>query len=163
MSPEHTKAIAASLRSLATRFEGEDWEYTRDIGDLRPIRYGSRWAGVKSALLTLASSDRSASALRKAIGVGRWRVALAHLKADGRRPDGVLDNGSIITHWEEHGEYLQLVQPAVGEIVAEIMTEHHDLALVQALAGEIMRIQGRYAAGLVQSGELPPIEEYEAR
>lgn len=74
--------------------------------------------------------------------LGRWRMFLHCLHLDPHLPDGTLDGGNIITIWAETGEYLQLVQPSVGEKIADVIAAHPDLPEVKALADEIMRVAG---------------------
>ena len=144
MSREHVQAMGDLLRRVATHHADQDWEYTRDLGDLRPLHFGSRWPSIRTALRYLVHGT-SLFPNNPEMRPPRWQMARAALRSYDTRPDGALDNGCVITIWEETGEYLQLVQPSVGEIVAQIMIDHPDLPLVQALAGEIDRINERYA------------------
>jgi len=73
-------------------------------------------------------------------------MARAEIRSYDSLPDGVLDGGSIITHWEETGEYLQYVQPSVGALLADLMDAHPELPEVQAIAAEMKRINDDYGA-----------------
>lgn len=146
MSREHVQAMGDLLRRYATHFADEDWRYTRDLGSLESLRYGDGRDSLRTRIgMAIRSMLRRPTELESIIRVPRWRIATSHLRRRRHLPDGQLDDGCILTVWEEQGEYIQLVQPSVGEIVAQIMIDHPDLPLVQALAGEIDRINERYA------------------
>jgi hypothetical protein len=137
-------AMADQLRQYATHFAPRDWDYTRDVGDLRPLHHGSRWPHVKRALRYLAEGCSSIFPEEPKMRPGRWAMAKAALRGYDTEPDGVLDGGCIITIWEETGEYLQYVQPTVGALVADLMDAHPDLPEVQAVAAEMKRVNDRY-------------------
>jgi hypothetical protein len=138
---------ADQLRQYATHFAMRDWRYTRDTGDLVAIRYDGRNDSLKFRLrMALRSLYKKRAEWEKPFGVSRWRMFKAHLRRDDHMPDGVLDNGGVIVHWEETGEYLQYVQPSVGALFADLMDAHPDLPEVQAIADEMKRINDDYAA-----------------
>lgn len=76
----------------------------------------------------------------------RWRLLYARmtLKTEKSFPDGGLQDGSILTQWEEDGEYIQLVQPSVGVLVANFLLEDPDNPHAVLIAAEISRIRARY-------------------
>lgn len=137
-------AWADQLRQYATHFAPRDWNYTRDLGDLRPIHYGRRWPSIKSALRYLFRGCAEIFPEEPSMRPSRWAMARAALRSYDSEPDGVLDGGSIITHWEETGEYLQYVQPSVGALLADLMDAHPDLPEVRAIADEMKRINDNY-------------------
>lgn len=144
--PATTSAVretAAELRAYATHFAERDWRYTRDLGSLREIRYASGFD---------ALHNRIRRALRDLFGhqpgwfkVNRFRSAWWTLERDKNLPDGVLDGGNIITHWEETGEYLQYVQPTVGALIADWLDAEPENPHAQLVAAEMRRIQDAYA------------------
>ena len=84
------------------------------------------------------------------LSVSRWRMAAVLLVREKNLPDGILDEGNIITHWEETGEYLQYVQPSVGTLIAEWMLAEPTNQHAQAVAAEMRRIQDAYVARLTE-------------
>lgn len=74
----------------------------------------------------------------------RWGMFAYVLKRDNALPDGWLADGKIIVHWEEDGEYLQLVQPSVGSLLADFLTEEPDHPHAQKIITEIDRIRKAY-------------------
>lgn len=142
--------FADQLRQYATHFAPRDWNYTRDVGDLRMFHVREVRRGARQAFkyATRGVDD---------IGLGetpsRWGMVRAALRGIRSHPDGVLDNGGIVTHWEETGEYLQYVQPSVGALLADLMDAHPDLPEVQAIADEMKRINDAYGER-VAAGEV---------
>ncbi len=106
---------ADQLRQYATHFAPRDWNYTRNTGKLEAIRYSYAedlfWGRVRCAIHWLV---RKQPEFAKGWGPNRFQMARHALHRNEHMPDGVLNGGSIITHWEEDGEYLQYVQPTVG-------------------------------------------------
>lgn len=149
MSEQRVHDFADQLRRYATHFAPQDWDYTRDTGDLRPLHYGSRLPSIKQAVNYLL---RGTHEIGVDFRVSRLAMARAALRGYNTEPDGVLDGGAIITHWEETGEYLQYVQPSVGELLADLMDAHPDLPEVQAIADEMKRINDRYAERIAAEG-----------
>ena len=74
----------------------------------------------------------------------RWGMFTYVLKRDNALPDGSLADGKIIVHWEEDGEYLQLVQPSVGSLLADFLTEEPEHPHAQKIIKEIERIRKAY-------------------
>lgn len=167
-----------TLHLYATHFSLHDWDYTRDVGDLTHIRYRRDTTGYNHPVRRAARTARTLARqwtrptrmdgmLR--LGRGslkgdtRWERAkdaaaqvratmTVGLRTDDNLPDGVLDNGNVITFWEETGEYIQMVQPSVGELVAQFLIEHPDHPHARMIAAEIARIQGRYTERLNDAG-----------
>lgn len=148
---ETVHAMADQLRQYATHFAPRDWDYTRDLGDLKAIRYDDDLR-VRIRMAFRALFRVRPDSLARVIKVSRWRMFRAHLRRDKHLPDGVLDGGRILTHWEETGEYLQYVQPSVGALLAGLMDAHPDLPEVQAIATEMKRINDRYGDRLAEEG-----------
>lgn len=152
--------FADQLRQYATHFERRDWQYTRD-NTIKHIRLEGDWSGYDNPVRRLWRCLRDfvtrAPKWERDLGFGgfAWKHPIAHTKAtlqtQTHLPDGVLDNGGIITHWEETGEYLQYVQPSVGELIADLMEAHPDLPEVQAVAIEMKRINDDYGRRINES------------
>lgn len=139
------------LHALATHFSPRDWEYTR-IHTIKHIRYDDDNKGY----------NRLDKRIRRAVGAlfepkhgffhGKgwdWRFRFAYarvqLRLDANLPDGVLNGGSIISHWEEDGEYLQMVQPSVGELLAEFLCAEPDNPHAVKIIAELDRLRAGYA------------------
>lgn len=147
---------ARALREYASHHDSSGWDYTR-AHTIKHIRYRGDYAGRNHPLRRvrrwLSGFLPRTSTTRQMLGMSRWwnwrhpivsgRVAL---RTDPHLPDGVINNGSVVAYWEEDGEYLQMVQPSVGILLADLMDAHPDLPEVQAIAGELQRIADRYAA-----------------
>jgi hypothetical protein len=66
------------------------------------------------------------------------------LKRDNNEPDGVLDDGNIITFWEETGEYLNMIQPTVGTLVADFILENPTNPHAIKINKELDRLRKNY-------------------
>ena len=147
------REMARELREYATCFVPRDWNYTRNLGDLNSIRFNyeldRRTVRVKRAVRWLFRGKTPS-----AWGLGpQWRMALYALRRDRHLPDGVLDGGSILTYWEETGEYLQYVQPSVGVMIADWMDAEPDSLHARRIAAEMWRIQDAYAKRIAHTQE----------
>jgi len=161
MTDKTVHKYAQQLRDYATHFAMRDWEYTRNITVKRlytesfkvrlldTVKWGWRGA-VKRTRRRIPLWERE---LNEAGGkVSWWRMTEAHWRYHNHLPDGMLDQGNILTHWEETGEYLQYVQPSIGALLADLMDNHPDLPEVQAIAVEMERIQKDYARRAKEAG-----------
>lgn len=153
---------AQALREYADHFEHRDWDYTRKH-DIKRIRlrgefsgYDHPWRRFKRWADDYNPFRKRDSWCREAGFELAWKHPIIHatvgLGTDRNVPDGVLDGGGIITHWEEIGEYLQMVQPSVGSLLADLMDAHADLPEVQIIAVELKRIADRYSERLAVEG-----------
>lgn len=149
LSPAQVREQARLLRAYAEHFVSDPWVYTRDLGNLVDIRRdhpSDRLPGrVRSSLRYLTARPDE---WEKQLGVNRFRMAAHVLRRRRNLPDGVLDGGAVITMWEETGEYLQLVQPSVGSLLADLLEAHPELPHAQAIAAELLRITQTYEASL---------------
>lgn len=155
MNDETVHAMADQLRQYATHFEQRDWDYTRHT-KIRHIRYEGDWSGYDHPLRRLRrflGHFRPEKPFWATVYGTRWFAwrhpiitARTWLRTEPHHPDGHLDNGGVIVHWEETGEYLQYVQPSVGALLADLMDAHPDLPEVEALAAEMKRINDAYGA-----------------
>ena len=148
-------AYADQLRQYATHFEHRDWCYSRDLGDLQAFRYDrpeDRLPGrIKQSLYWLFRRTRD---WERQVGFVGWRHRLGMtrfaLRRDSHLPDGWIEAMGVFTTWEETGEYLQYVQPTVGELLADLMDAHPDLPEVQAIADEMKRINDDYGRRIAE-------------
>lgn len=149
MTDQHSTSTDAArlLRLLATHFVFRDWNYTR-LTDIDHIRYRTVHPG--QHLHERIAAAAGALLRRKTYGAPWWRLdirfacARSALRRDPNRPDGVLDGGTIITFWEETGEYLQLVQPSVGALLADWLLAEPDNEHAQAILTELNRLRDNY-------------------
>lgn len=146
------RSRAAELRDYAGHFSPRDWDYTRDTRELDHIRYRHDYTGHNRLDRRILGGIRAAARLHGFLAPRGLRARLITLrvwaaKADNL-PDGVLDSGNIITHWEETGEYLQYVQPSVGLLLADWMDAEPDSLHAALIAAEMTRIGARYTERL---------------
>jgi hypothetical protein len=154
-SDEAVREIAAQLHDYATHFAPRDWRYTRDLGGIMAIRYDTPFDRL---LHRVRRSVRYLLGRSGPTGLHRdWKARLVMarhaLRCDPHLPDGVLNGGSVITLWEEDGEYLQFVQPTVGALIAVWLTERPGDPWARKIAGEMARIQIDYARR-IEHGEV---------
>ena len=120
------------------------WTYTRDLGELKHIRYTSDYTGYnrwdkrfKRFLheIFVAYWSRSDDFLNINRGKSFWHRVKhwpIHFRVDWNvyvrkstnRPDGVV--GPVITHWEEDGEYIMLFGPTIGREVLKFVNAEPD-------------------------------------
>lgn len=137
-------------------FVRRDWDFTTKH-DIKHIRLEGDYSGYDSigrrfgrALETFKWWEDSTldSIMFRGKGIIRGfarRVgyAIFTMKTEDHLPDGVLDRGNIITHWAETGDYLELVQPQVGDLIAEFLINEPDNPHAQKIAAAINHF-GRY-------------------
>jgi hypothetical protein len=75
------------------------------------------------------------------------------LRREANTPDGILDSGNIITFWEETGEYLNLMQPTVGTLIADFILEDPTNPHAIKINKEITRLHKNYAKR-IKAGEV---------
>ena len=154
---------AKHLKFLADHFEYRDWNYTRH-DHIESIRYDPEHdphnkisSRIKQAVSWLFSP--TPQWMKELDGRGqtlgqRLRMVQHFLKRDSNRPDGVLDGGNIITFWEETGEYLNLMQPTVGTLVADFLIEDptnpHAIKINKELTRLLKNYDKRIKAGEVE-------------
>ena len=153
MNEAKIKETGSILRNYAEHFTFRDWNYTRQY-DIESIYYKD----VETLLKRIKNAWRWLTKPREhyllqLADLSRISMAFHALKKDKNLPDGVLNNGSIITFWEETGEYLQLVQPTVGSLVGKFLEEDPNNPHAIAIAQEIDRILAAYSARVV-NGEV---------
>jgi len=162
-------ATGRHLERLAGHFAPRDWDYTRTgVGGVGPSRivYPGAWSGYGRLDRRLWRA-LAGCLWRRNVGVGWdvladtawgrrwvkpvryllhvWVTLRVELGTDTHLPDGHLAGGSILTFWEEDGEYLNLAQPSVGLLVAKFLQERPDDPHAVAIATEVSRLVDRYA------------------
>lgn len=158
--PDRDEAVVY-LRDLAHHFEVRDWDYTR-VTDVRHIRVVGDYSGydrpdrrvVRAAQALFGPRTgvwrgrREGTRAQRFVAAVRFRceLALVHLRTDPHTPDGSLDDGSVITFWEETGEYLQMVQPTVGALLADFLLAEPDHPHAVLIRAELDRLLARYTA-----------------
>jgi len=171
------ESVAKYLHSLATHFDRKDWEWTRkhDIKHIRregdysgydhPVRRvqrlikrhlpGNAWRRDRGIWGMLSGTEEKTSFWKK-IQLKVWGLkaeVYVTLRTDKHLPDGVLENAAIIAYWEEDGEYLQMVQPSVGELLANFLLEDPEHPHAQKILAELTRLSERYSAR-IKAGEV---------
>lgn len=150
-----TKKIVRDFKFMANLFDSK-WDYTR-THNLKSIRYTDEYYSfdklsnrIKHALDALFSR----TGIFESEFLGPWkfsdRISFAFycLKRDDNLPDGQLAGGKILTFWEEDGEYLQLVQPTVGSLLADFLEQEPDNPHAILIVKEMERIQRDYTKRL---------------
>lgn len=150
-----TEKIVKDFKFMANLFASE-WDYTRNH-HLKSIRYNDDYntfdkfsSRLKHSLECLYKRDGIfASELFKPWTFkSRLFLALHFLQRDPNLPDGSLAGGKIITYWEEDGEYLQLVQPSVGSLIADFLEQEPENPHAKLIVKEMKRIKRDYAKRL---------------
>ena len=150
-----TKKIVRDFKFRANLFASE-WDYTR-THNLKSIRYTDEYysfdklsSRIKHALDALFS--RTGIFASEILGPwtfkNRLSFALYVLKRDPNLPDGQLAGGKIITFWEEDGEYLQLIQPSVGSLLADFLEQEPENPHAILIVKEMERINRDYVKRL---------------
>lgn len=149
ITTDEVKEQAEYLRSYATHFAPRDWQWTRKHS-IKTYYTNTFMDRVKDSLWWVWR-DAKKRVLRQRSGVDEllfkvswWRMRKAHWRAHNHVPDGHFEGAAVIAHWEEDGEYIQMVQPQVGALIADLMDAHPDLPEVQAVAAEMKRIADDY-------------------
>jgi hypothetical protein len=62
------------------------------------------------------------------------------IRRHSNAPDAHLGEGSIITEWVEDGQYIELVQPSVGALLADFLEAEPENEHAKKIAAEIERI-----------------------
>lgn len=151
MGNSSTNEAVEALDFLANHFEFRDWNYTR-ISSIESIRYTPEHDPnnkvsyrIKQAAYWMfgRTPEWYASLGEKNSIAKRFRMAIYSLKRDHNLPDGVLDGGNVITFWEETGEYLNLVQPTVGALLANFLKEEPEHPHAKLITSELERIHAK--------------------
>ena len=134
----------------ANHFVHRDWDYTRTT-HIKSIRYDLEYDPRQTLRhrISIGWHFLTRSSKRHGIiykGSLWWRVRMFFycLQREKNLPDGVLDGGNVITHWEETGEYLQLVQPSVGALLVNFLKSEPEHPHAKLIIAELERIHQRY-------------------
>jgi len=142
---EHT--AVETLDFLANHFAFRDWDYTRNT-DIKSIRYlkdvGTFGERFKRGWIHLTRSKKSGLLYDTSFSM-KVRMFFYCLELDPMLPDGSLNNGGVISFWEEDGEYIQMVQPSVGCLLVDFLKECPDHKHAKIITAELERIQARYS------------------
>lgn len=146
------------LERYATHFVERPWDWSRR-GPERVIypRKGlwdpARFPGnLRYALAGIVRDRRrkgGKSQLDELFGrIGWWPMFRARLRTHYSHPDGQLEGGGVIVYWEETGEYVQMVQPPVGELIGQWLQAEPENEWAQKVAGKLEEIAARYSESL---------------
>lgn len=140
------------LDLLANHFAFRDWDYTRK-SNIESVRYtkghdeanSMRYRIRHACFWMFGKTPEWYSALgEKNSPAKRFRMATYSLKRDHNLPDGVLDSGNVVTFWEETGEYLNLMQPTVGALLATFLKEEPEHPHAILITKELERLHKRF-------------------
>lgn len=153
---------AKYLKELADHFEYRDWNYTRQT-HIKSIRYESKYDFPNTLSYRIKSTFRWAFFPPKFVRIleptwkdrlrSRFTMPVHAIRRDPNLPDGVLDGGNIITFWEETGEYLNLMQPTVGTLIADFILEDPTNPHAIKINKELTRLHKNYKKR-IKAGEV---------
>lgn len=134
---------------LANHFEHSDWNYTR-LHNIKEIKYSSPVDTRDNfkhrlKLATRFARNKNSNIYGDLSVINRVRMFFYCLKREKQVPDGSLDRGNVITYWEETGEYLQMVQPSVGALVANFLKEDPENKHAKLILAEMERISKAFS------------------
>ena len=140
-----------NLKFYSNLFDRDPWKFTTE-DHITQIRYTKEHdphnrlsIRIKQAFSWLFSTKKGfrqffeetrLQALRT-----RLRMFAYSLKRDTNLPDGVVAGGAIITFWAEDGEYLELVQPSVGSLLADFLIAEPEHPHAKLIIKELNKIQ----------------------
>lgn len=161
---KRTNKAVKYLDFTANHFVHRDWNYTRDT-DIENILYtkGNRETfkqHISSAFRFLLTSKKHGVIYDNSLW-GRIGMFFYCLKRNVNTPDGQLDDGNILVMWEESGEYLQMVQPSVGALLANFLKAEPEHPHAKLIIAELERILNGYSKRL-KSGEISE-EEHDGK
>ena len=154
--PVTAKDAAERLKFLSNIFVHRDWVFTNDTG-IDHIRYTQDitgrnvwWRRISREVAEAFKDFFVQDHIWMMLGTNT-RFNLRHLflylplagALDNNLPDGVLKGGGIITFWAEDGEYIELVPPSVGDLLADFLLEDPDNPHAQKISAELQRIVAR--------------------
>lgn len=171
------KDSASYLRSVATHHvhSHEKWGWTRNHGikQIKMEKTGHRAESLRYRLRSTVSGvyrlffrGKSSSfslfesksypqnlSLPRKIKY-RWYAVIATIRVrmgtGGGLPDGSFPAG-VIAYWEEDGEYIQVMQPSVGALLAEFLEAEpenpHAVKISEEIASILVDYQKRIASG----------------
>ena len=175
MSKE-TEEAAHLLEATGGHFARDDWQWTRK-NEIRHIRYVGDWTKynapwrrlVRSFTLSfgrLPAWERSLTSARhwskhhwelpfrvvQGWFLRVWATFVVQMRTEKNLPDGHIPQAAIICFWEEDGEYLMLVQPSVGLLVADFLKQDSENPHAVAIAAEINKQWAEYLRRAEENG-----------
>jgi len=72
---------------------------------------------------------------------GKWVTVRVRLFKEKNIPDGHVKEPGIICFWEEDGEYICMMQPSVGALLAKFLKEDPDNEWAKKLTAELERVR----------------------
>ena len=154
--PVTAKDAAERLKFLSNIFVHRDWVFTHDT-EIDHIRFTQDitgknvwWRRIPREVAEAFKDFFVQDDIWMMLGTNT-RFNLRHLfqylilagALDNNLPDGALKEGGIITFWAEDGEYLELVPPSVGDLLADFLLEDPDNPHAQKISAELQRIVAR--------------------
>lgn len=139
------------LDSVANHFSHRDWDYTRKI-NIRRIIYkkGSPEYNrdkiskrFKRAWRWITSSKKNGMIYDMSLWM-KLKMVMYSFEPESHRPDGGLNSGCVLTFWEEDGEYIQMVQPSVGALLANFLKDEPNNLHAKKIIKELERILKEY-------------------
>ena len=145
---------AEVLRMNAEHFAPRYWDLTYKNNDLKAIRYDypedRLWSRIQNSW-KWASGERPQFMRTLWPEQTLWqrikdRASMAWfvLQRDPHLPDATLNGGCVITFWGEDGDYINLVQPIVGSLIADFLEDQPENPHAVKIAAEIQHILDRY-------------------
>lgn len=137
---------AGLLRRRARWASRSDWDYTRK-SEVKRIEFYSDanplvewWGRLRAALGVIFKRTYDIHGGWRGYLAYKWAYFTVYLKKEPNRPDGILADGRVIVFWEEDGEYLELMQPSVGVLVADFLENDPTNQYAIKIKNEIDRI-----------------------
>lgn len=136
MTKDKSEALEM-LEFVANRFDTSPWTFSHDIGDLKHIRYRHDYTGYNAwwrrALRAFSPREWfSWGHIDKAVFGSWWRKAhprsvLAHIRVNlmkkSHLPDGIVLGPGVITHWQEDGVFISLMNPDVATAILDFIKD----------------------------------------
>lgn len=134
-------------------FAERQWRYTRNLGNLKRIVYDEEWERlpnrIRHTFKMFASDPKWLKEINRDGGIKsrishKYYILVVGLRRNKHLPDGIMENASVLTHWEEEGEYIQLVSPAVGDILVEWLENDSENPYAQRVVEKMKEILDDY-------------------
>ena len=130
-------------------FQRDDWNFQLNDSLIDDIRFSNDKSNkipyrIKQAFYWLFVGGNKS--IREAMGDGvkhRLSMFFYSLTRTKEQPDGYMNQGAIITIWCEDGQYIELVQPSVGRLLADFLEQDPKNPHAKKIAKEIERIGNR--------------------
>lgn len=141
--------VIRRLRDLATTYQQDPhgWGYKSNLGEItvKDIVYTDETN--RNSLTTKFRKVTywlfNAKTLRELGDDSLWnRISMAvfSLKRQVNRPDGTLNNGTIIAVWQEDGLLIEMLQPSVAVLIADFLEKDPTNIHAKRIVAEMDRI-----------------------